>query len=278
LEQDDHPDGEGSLDELSLRASVACLIKVLFKKQDDGRRILALERVATLRQIKGKDKVTVTAKPFGGAVRLINPHALRILIGNFQYDSKRSRRERDFRILIKPESWGKLKDICFEHLKNPEKGILNTNPERELTEEFEDTIHVSISRDQYQIFHRGISFEAMPVETDNVRATGIPTVRIYFLYEAWITDPIIINRILTNSAQYTDEDLQIQAQYDVQHGGKGRANATLTLKHDDLIELYRSLNPGMRDELIYFEGHLIEDNVLAILDEVNQTRYEHFNG
>jgi len=278
LEQDDQPDEEGSLDELSLRASVACLIKVLFKKQGDESRILALERVATLRQIQGKVKVTVTAKPFGGAVRIINPQALRISIGNFQYDSKRSRRERDFRILVKPESWGKLKDICCEHLKNPEKGILDTNPERELTEEFEDTIHVSISRDQYQIIPRGMSIEAMPVETNNVRAAGIPTVRIYFLYEAWITDPIIINRMLTNSRQYTDEDLQNQAQQDAQHGGKGRANATLTLKHDDLIGLYRSLNLGMQDELICFEGHLIENNVLAILDEVAQTRYKHFNG
>jgi hypothetical protein len=42
--------------------------------------------------------------------------------------------------------------------------------------------------------------------------------------------------------------------------------------------LYRSLNLGMREELICFEGHLIENNVLAILDEVAQTRYKHFNG
>ena len=263
--------------ELSLRASVACLIKVLFKNQVDGRRILALERVATLRQVQGKAEVTVTSKPFGGAVRLINPQALRRLIGNFQYDSERSRREKDFRILIEPEAWEKLMDICCEHLTNPGKGILDTNPERELIEEFKDTLHVRIRRDQYQIIPRGISIEAMPVETDNVRAAGIPTVRIYYLYESWLTDPVLITRMLTNIDRCTDEDLQNQALHDAQHGGRGRANATLTLRYDDLIEFYRSLQLDMRKERICFDGHQIEENVLAILDEVDQTRYKHYN-
>jgi hypothetical protein len=262
------------LGELSLRASVACLIKVLFENQGDGRKVLALERVATLRNNHGKVEVTVTVKPFGGAVRLTNPQALRSLIGDFQYDSERSRQEKDFRILIKSESWGKVKDICCEHFKNPENGILDTTPERELKEEFEDSIHVSIRCDQYQIMSHGIRIEAMPVETSNVRAAGIPTVRVYFLYEAWLTDPLLITRIMTNTKQFTDEDLQNQALLDAQHGGKGRANAILVLGYDDLIESYRSLSLEKRNGLFCFEGHQIEENVLAMFGEIAQTRYQ----
>jgi hypothetical protein len=104
-----HKIGVGATEELSLRVSVASLVSVLFDGPEDRRTMLALERTATLREIEGRPEVTVRAKPFGGGVLLTNPQALKGLIGHFHYDSKRSRRERDFRIQIQPASWEKVK-------------------------------------------------------------------------------------------------------------------------------------------------------------------------
>lgn len=184
MKPNDHEIGVGATEELSLRVSVAALVSVLFRGPEDGRTMLALERTATLRKIEGRPKVTVKAKPFGGGVWLANPQALKGLIGHFHYDSERSRQERDFRIQIQPASWEKVKEICWEHLKETEKGILDSSPERELAEEFEDTLNVRITPDQYRLKLRGIIVEDLPGETDNVRAEGLPTVRIYYVFEA----------------------------------------------------------------------------------------------
>jgi hypothetical protein len=156
--------------------------------------------------------------------------------------------------------------------------MLDTNPVRELIEEFEDTIQVNLRGDQYQIIPRGISIEAIPVETDNPRAAGTLTARIYYLYEAWLTDPMLITRMLINATRYTDEDLKHRSQKNAIEGGKGRANAPLALRYADLLEFYHSISLDERNEPISFEGHQIEENVLAMLGEVDQTRYKHYNG
>lgn len=238
--------------------------------------MLALERTATMQESNGKTEVTVRAKPFGGAVRIINLQRLKRLIGNFHYDSSRSRQEGDFRLLIRPASWEKVKEICCNNLRKTENGILNTNPERELIEEFEDTLHISLTVDQYRLNPRGIIIEDMPVETENVRATGLPTVRIYYIYEAWVESPDLIMRLVANSEQYTDKDLQEIAWADAQHGGRGRANAILTLSLDDLTEMYCSMPLDLRIGPIRIKDHQLDGNVLAILEEVDQTRYRRY--
>lgn len=238
--------------------------------------MLALERTATLMESKGKAEVTVRAKPFGGAVRLINPQRLMRLIGNFHYDNERSRSEGDFRILIRPAAWEKVKEICCYHLRKTENGILNSNPERELIEEFEDSLKINLSMDQYRLNPRGIIIEDLPVETENVRATGLPTVRIYYLYEAWVESPDLIMRMAANGEQHTDKDLQEMAQAEAQHGGRGRANAMLTLSLDDLTEMYRSMAMDLRSGPIRFKDHQLDGNVLAILEDVEQTKYQHY--
>ena len=100
----------GATKELTLRVSVASLVEVLFESPDNGRQMLTLERAATLQAGEGRSDIVVTTKPFGGAVRLISPHALKDVIGNFHYDSDRSRQEGDFRIQINPASWQMIKD------------------------------------------------------------------------------------------------------------------------------------------------------------------------
>jgi hypothetical protein len=276
LESDHQQIGIGATGELSLRVSVATLVKVMFTNPIDGSRVLALERTATMQEFQGKVEVTVRAKPFGGAVRLINPQRLMRLIGNFHYDSDRSRQESDFRILIRPASWEKVKEICCNHLRKRENGILDSNPERELIEEFEDTLNIDLTGDQYRLNPRGIIIEDLPVDTENVRAIGLPTVRIYYTFEAWFESSDLVMRMAANSKQRTDEDLQEMAWTDAQHGGKGRANAILTLSLDDLTEMYRSLSIDLRSAPIRFKDHQLDGNVLAILEEVDQTRYKRY--
>jgi hypothetical protein len=306
-ERDNQPGETDVSGELSLRASVATLVKVLFHHPDDGGKILALERIATLgknslgagtlgkntlgagtlgkstlgagtmRKNAEKNEVTVVAKPFGGGVRLINPQTLKQLIGNFNYDSERSRQENDFRILIKPEAWEKIIATCLEHLMDPSIGIIETGPEREIAEEFGDALNIRMTRNNYQIEPRGMAVENLPVKTDNLRAPGQRTVRIYYLYEAWIENPSIISMMLANSTQYTDEDLQNRALNDVQQGGRGRANAILTVRLDELSNIFQLEQPNGLNQPIIFKDHRFGGNVLAILEEVDQTRYKRYN-
>jgi hypothetical protein len=263
--------------ELSLRISVASLIKVLFNNPDDGNIMLALERTATLQKAQGKPDVMVMAKPFGGAVRLVNSQAFRQLIGDFHFDSKLSRQEGDFRIVTRPASWQTVQDMCWEHLKRPETGILDYKPERELCEEFGDTLHANITPDQYQLKKRGMIIEDYPVKTHNPRSPGSSTVRIYYIFEAWIEKPDLINRILDNHRSYTDRDLQELALLDAGKGRRGRANAILTLPLDALVEYYRSLPPNKRSRSIWFRKHQIAGNVLAFMNEVDQSRYNAYS-
>lgn len=268
--------GVGATEELSLRVSVAALVSVLFDRPEDGQTMLVLERTATLREIEGRSVVKVKAKPFGGAVRLNNTQALKELIGCFNYDSERSRQERDFRIQINPASWEKVKEICLEHSKEMEKEILDPSPERELAEEFDDTLNVKITQDQYNLKPRGIIVEDLPSETDNVRAQGLPTVRIYYVFEARMKAPEIITMMLANNRRYSDKELQKMAWKDAQQGGRGRSNAILVLGLDDLKDVYRSIPRDRRDEPIRIGGHRLDGNVLAILEDIDKPQYQYY--
>jgi hypothetical protein len=276
MEENQHEIGVGATDELSLRVSVGVLVSVLFHNPGDGRTILALERTATLRQTEEQSEVIVKAKPFGGAVRLTNPQALKELIGNFHYDSERSREEGDFRIQIRPASWEKIKEICRKHLDETDKRILDSSPERELAEEFEDALHIRMSPEQYQLKSRGMILENMPTETDNVRAEKIPTIRVYFMFEAWMQDPEIIKMMLVNYKQYSDDDLEKMAWKEAQQGGKGRANAILVLGFDDLKDLYRSMPAAGRGGQISVEGHQLDGNVRTLLDDIDHLKYQRY--
>ena len=268
--------GVGATEELSLRVSVGVLVKVLFDSPESGRTMLALERTATLRQIEGQPQVVVKAKSFGGAVRLINPQALKELIGDFHCDSERSREEEDFRIHIHPASWETVKEICRKHLEGIEKGILDSSPQRELEEEFEDTLQIRITPEQYRLKPRGMIIEDLPTETDNVRAEGFLTVRVYFVFEAWIQDPEIISLILTNSKRYSEDDLEKMAWNDAQQGGKGRANAILTVELDELKKAYQSIPMDRRGEPIRIEGHQLDRNVLALMEGIDTPKYQRY--
>jgi hypothetical protein len=255
--------GVGPTAELSLRVSVAALVRVLFDSPEDGRGMLALERVATLRDVDGPAEVIVKAKPFGGGVRLTDPQGLRGMIGDFNYDSERSRDEGDFRLQIRPASWENVKRVCREHLQG-KKGILDSSPHRELEEEFEDALHVRITPEQYRLSSLGLVVEDTPSQTSSVRAAGRPTVRVYFVFEARIEARDLLLAMLSSSRRDSDQDLQRLAWEDARQGGKGRANAVLTVALDDVVDAFRG-----RSGPVCLGHHYLDGNVAAIVNLVD---------
>src|SRR5512147_707747 len=137
--------GIGATTELSLRVSVATLVRVLFKHPRDGEWMLALERQATLHG----NQVDVKSQPFGGAIRILDVDAIYDLIGDFHFDSERSRAEQDFRLFIQPSSWPVLREFCIQHLSRVDDPFLETDLARELIEEFEDALKINLQPDQY---------------------------------------------------------------------------------------------------------------------------------
>jgi hypothetical protein len=132
----------GATGELSLRVSVATLVRVVFENPQDGDLMLALEHKATLIAGEGGPRVTVKAQPFGGAIRFLNLTPLQTLIGNFHFDSQRSRSERDFRIFIRPADWDTVREFCLRHFGQENDWVLESDPARELIEEFADALDI----------------------------------------------------------------------------------------------------------------------------------------
>ncbi|HEU0296785.1 MAG TPA: hypothetical protein VFR47_28870, partial [Anaerolineales bacterium] len=124
--------GVGATKDLSLRVSVATLVRVLFEHPRAGESMLALERKATLRETENGRIVEVKSQPFGGAVRILDLMKLRDLIGDFHFDSERSRSEQDFRIFIRPSDWSVVREFCIQHFSRIDDPILETDPTREL--------------------------------------------------------------------------------------------------------------------------------------------------
>ena len=162
--------GIGATSELSLRVSVATLVRVLFENPGDGDLMLALERKATLRETETGRAVEVKSQPFGGAIRIRDPSMLRDLIGDFHFDSQRSRSEQDFRIFIRPSAWETVREFCLEHFRYVDDPVLETDPGRELAEEFADALKITLKPEQY--FHKPIAtvVENDPAPTENIHA------------------------------------------------------------------------------------------------------------
>lgn len=264
--------GIGATAELSLRVSVATLTKVLFNHPEDDRTMLALERTATLRDIEGKQEVFLKAKPFGGGVRIKDLKMLQTFIGEFQFDSRRSLIEMDFRVHIRPQDWERVKAFCLRQFQE-ENGILESRPERELREEFEDALKIMISPDDYNMTPLGAVVEEDPVKTESVRASGTPTVRIYNVFEIRIIASRLVDAILKNSTSYSDEDLRALAWEDVHSGGMGRANGVLALPLDLLTSAYKTIPLKDRGGPIHIEGTQLDSNVLAVLEEIPTEKY-----
>lgn len=256
--------------ELNLRVSVATLNRVIFDDPQTNAPLLALERKATLRE----GKVYVRAQPFGGAVRLNNPAALRALIGEFEYDSPRSRSEQDFRLLIRPADWQSVQDFCLQHFQQGNDSVLETDPSRELVEEFEECLQAKLEPHQYSYQAIGMVVENAPVPTNNARSPGTLTVRIYRVYEVRISDPALALALCNASQQHTESVLQAKVLLDAQNGGRGRANTVLTLPPELIRDVYRQLAPENRYVPVTVAGHQISESMLATLDDIEVPQLE----
>jgi hypothetical protein len=259
--------------EATLRVSVATLDRVIFPLPQDGRPMLALERKASAAR-EGRGSVQVRAQPFGGGVRILNPTGLETLTGPIVFDSQRSQDEQDFRILIRPTDWEAVKQYCLQQLANPSEAELESTPQRELVEEFAEVLDLQLKPEQYIYQPSGFVVENDPRPTGNLYARGLPTVRIYRIFEVRMVDEALGKRMLAAGQQYSDVELGRLAQQDLQSGGRGRANAILTLPLDEVSAAYRRHPAAMRYQTIRVEDHALDESVLAILEGVEAPQFE----
>lgn len=266
--------GIGPTEDLSLRVSVAVLVRLLFRNPADGVWTLALERKANLYDDKERGSVEVKAQPFGGGVRILDINGLHGLIGDFHFDSERSRTEGDFRLFIQPERWQTLKAYCIEQFKRGDERVFDTDPGRELSEEICDTLNAQLSPSSYTSRATGIVIEDLPRATENPRARSYATVRLYKVFEAIITDPNLSGAIVQNAEDLSDKDLVKMAIADARKGGKGRANGIFAAPLEAMSAFYHNMSIEERDQPVVFEGHCLADSVLAILDDIPVPKYQ----
>ena len=272
--------GIGPTEVLGLRVSVAALARVTLPHPETEQKMLALERKATFRLDGAQGEVI--AQPFGGGVRILQPERLCEQMGDFHYDSLRSREEQDFRILIRGADWNQFKQFCLSAFRaavaenGGDAAVLEADPARELAEEFEDTLQVALSAAQYRLKPLELLVENEPVPTHSPRAPLLPTVRIYVVDEADLLDAGLIRRVQANSTEVSDEELAERAAAQAQQSGRGRANAALTLAVEELTEAYRSLPAERRSETITFRGHRLAGNTSAVLGSTCAPIYERF--
>ena len=264
----------GATAELSLRVSVATLVRVLFKNPNNDELMLALERKATMHETQNGHIIKIKSQPFGGAIRILDLNTVHDLIGDFHFDSERSRSEQDFRIFIRPSDWSALREFCLQHISRDDSPILETDPTRELAEEFVDVLKINLKPEQY--IHKPVATvvenEAAP--TENIHAKGYATVRVYRIFEASITDSSLANAMLKNSERLSHQSLHELALEDAQRNGKGRANVILALPLKRITDHYLSASPDERNSTAVFEKHQLDETVPAILEGVTVPKYQ----
>ena len=266
--------GVGATAELSLRVSVATLVRVLFKKPNNDELMLALERKATLRRADNGGEVRVKSQPFGGAIRILDLGAVHELVGDFHFDSERSKAELDFRIFIRPASWSLLREFCLQHIVLDDDPILETSPSRELVEEFAEALSVDLRREQYVCRPVATKVENRAISTENIYSEGTPTVRVYRIYEATIADLFLTDAMVKYGDGLSHQGLCELAISDAQSGGRGKANAILTLPWKRLQGVYRAMPPAARNVPVILDENRLDSTVAAILDDIAVPRYQ----
>jgi len=265
-----HNPGIGATPDLSLRVSVATLVRVVFKHPLNGEWMLALERKATLQN----DNVEIKSQPFGGAIRILDLDAVHDLIGDFHFDSEHSRAEQDFRLFIRPSSWSVLWEFCIQHLSRVDDPIIETDPKRELTEEFDDALKINLQPEQYVSKPVATVVENEAAPTENVHTRGYPTLRVYHTFEASITDSDLAHVMLKNSESSSHERISELVLEDARNGGKGRVNTILALLLKRVYDYYRDISPEKRNVPVTFENDPLDETVTAILEGMSAPKYQ----
>lgn len=266
--------GVGPTDKLSLRVSVATLSRVTFNHPDTGDLMLALEHKAHSHSSNNPSDVFLQAQPFGGGARLLKPAAWADQLGGFHYDSQRSREEDDFRIFIDPERWPALKRRVVAEASLSNSQLLDSDPARELEEEFEETINWDLKPGQYRLHRFGFAIEDEPVPTHSWRAPGSPTARIYCLDEVTITEDNLIGSMLAASQEQTPEALLRQARQRAAAEAHGRANGLFIAPLAVIRQSFLSVEPTTRDQPMPYGGTTLSSNVVVLLERVDSPKYQ----
>lgn len=265
--------GVGPTEGWSLRVSVAALVKVVFVHPENSEVMLALERKATLLEARSGRIVEVSSRPFGGALRILDLEAFRKRIGDFHFDSEKSRREQDLRIFIDPSAWQRVRNFCLEQLSTSEQRVLESDPWRELTEEFNEALGIDLVSEQLGCRPVGSVLEETARPTGNAYARGFPTARMYRIFEARVLDRSLIQIMLSTHERVSNHALQEMALEDARRGGRGWANSILTLPLRQLSAHYASAARDLPDHPVTFEGHRLDETLAAILEEVTVPDY-----
>jgi hypothetical protein len=265
----------GPTAEYSLRVSVATLSRVVFPRPEDGVLMLALEKKATMVSGDKGFQVTVRAQPFGGAIRILNLKRFLTHVDSFNYDSERSHSEQDFRVYIRPSTWEAVREYCLRNLGQEDNPDLESDPSRELVEEFDDTMGIQLRPDQYTVDPIRTVVESLSIPAANMHATGNPTARIYRIYEVRILDPSLWRMMMTYSEMHPCQVLRRLAIEDARDGGQGRANSMLVAPVEQIRDAYLAIPPEMRGTQLSFENTLLAGNVAAVLDGIFLPKYWH---
>jgi hypothetical protein len=261
--------------EEALRVSVATVNRVLFNHPVHGQSMLALERKATAVGEADHLEAYVRAQPFGGAIRILDSAALRKQIGDFEFDSEKSRVEQDFRILIPASRWEIVRNFCLAEFKNTHGSLLEIDPLRELAEEFTDTLQEDLMAEQHLTVPVNVVVENSPAPTANPRALDHPTARVYRVFETLIIDPHLVHMLLASCETVSDQDLARQALDDQRQGGPGWANGILVTRLAKLVKFFASLPTEARHASRVVGNTTLDGNLYALLDdlvrEVNNT-------
>jgi hypothetical protein len=159
-----------------------------------------------------------------------------------------------------------VREFCLGHLRQPDDSVLESDPVRELAEEFADALGIDLKPDQYTYQAVGTVLEDQPSTAKNIHARGYPTSRIYRIFEARILDQALALAMIKNSENCSDEDLRQRASRDSWAGGAGRANAVLTMPFRDLLAYYGSIPLDARNKPVSFHNHHIDETSAAVLD------------
>jgi hypothetical protein len=270
--------GVGPTAELTLRVSIATLVRVLLPHPDSRESLLALEHKATLFSRDVERRLVVKAQPFGGAVRFLNLNKFQQIISQFHYDSERARSEGDFRIFIQPSDWGAVRKFCLRNFNQEQTPDLETDPARELAEEFEDALGIELQSEQYTVKPVRTIVENEPARTNNVHAFGLQTVRVYQVFEANILDPALARSMVVNSEGHHGQVLGQLALEDAQRGGPGRANAMFMAPLKELYDAYQAVPPDKWNKALAFKTTLLDSNVPAVIDGLDVPKYQISNG
>jgi hypothetical protein len=265
--------GVGATEGLSLRVSVATLVRVLVQHPTTGALLLALERKATRHETPTGPVVEVKSQPFGGAIRILDLATFQDTLSEFHFDSKQSRSERDFRIFIRPSDWETVRAFCIGHLHQLKNSVLESDPTRELAEEMAGSLGIGLGHDQYTLQATGAIVEDDPSPTEYIHARGYPTARIYRTFESPIVDPSLASAMLENSENCSDQHLRDLALEDSRQGGQGKANGILTLPFKELHAAYLAIPFEARNRPMWFQGHQLDETVAAVLEDIPVPKY-----